>query len=243
MTKKQQKKSTTIRNAENARRLLVIAPHPDDEVLGCGGTIRRLASEGWHVSVAIVTRGTPLFPEEQVNRVRQEAHEAATRLGVHDLYFLDLPVTTLHLMPEHELNGVFRKLIQETVQPDCVLLPSPGDRHEDHRQVFDAAMVALRPDGRSRPVFRIACYETVSETHWVAPRIEPTFEPNWHVDISGTLTDKLDAMRIYASQLEDAIPARSLQAIESLARFRGSVVGMAAAETFYIIRDLQPTSI
>jgi LmbE family N-acetylglucosaminyl deacetylase len=221
--------------------VLVIAPHPDDEVLGCGGTIARLAREGEHVTVAIVTKGTPLFPASQVKRVRAEARKANKRLGVEKLLFLDLPVTTLHLIPEHKLNRVFTDLIAKA-EPDTVVLPFPGDRHEDHRQVFDAAMVAMRPDGRRHPVQRVCCCETVSETHWAAPGIEPTFDPNWYVDISGTIEDKLAAMREYASQLADGIPARSLEAIESLARFRGSVAGMPAAEAFTIVRDLWPAT-
>lgn len=219
--------------------VLVIAPHPDDEVLGCGGTIRRMVLAGDNVTVAIVTRGTPLFPEAQVQRVRAEAAAAAERLGVHSLRFLDLPVTMLHLMPEHELNGAFFKLIRET-EPDSLFLPFVGDRHEDHRQIFDAALVASRPDGRRYRSSRICCYETVSETHWSAPGIEAVFNPTWYVDISATLSDKLHAMRSYASQLEENIPARTLTAIEALARFRGSVVGMTAAEGFQIIRELWP---
>lgn len=217
--------------------VLVVAPHPDDEVLGCGGTIRRMVVQGEAVTVAIVTKGTPLYPAAQVRKVRAEARKASERLGVGKLLFLDLPVTTLHLIPEHELNPVFSKLV-ETTRPDVVLLPFPGDRHEDHRQVFDAMMVAMRPDGRRHRVGRIACYETVSETHWAAPGVEAVFEPNWYVDITGTLPDKLAAMREYESQLAEGIPARSIEAIESLARFRGSVVGRGAAEGFWIARDL-----
>lgn len=219
--------------------VLVIAPHPDDEVLGCGGTIRRYVQSGAQVTVAIVTRGTPLFPDSQVQRVRAEAAAAAQRLGVQTLRFLDLPVTMLHLMPEHELNGVFFNLVRET-QPDTLFVPFAGDRHEDHRQIFDAAMVASRPDGRRYRISKICCYETVSETHWSAPGIEPVFHPTWYVDIRATLADKLDAMRCYASQLEEEIPARSLTAIEALARFRGSVAGLPAAEGFQVIRELWP---
>jgi LmbE family N-acetylglucosaminyl deacetylase len=219
--------------------VLVIAPHPDDEVLGCGGTIRKMVLAGEHVTSVIVTIGLPLYPESQVKQVRAEAEKAAARLGVHALQFMDLPVTKLHLIPEHELNGAFFKLMKET-EPDTLFVPFLGDRHEDHRQIFDAALVASRPDGRRYRTSRIACYETVSETHWSVPGIEPAFEPTWFVDISATLADKLDAMCCYQSQLAENIPARSLEAIESLARFRGSVVGMQAAEAFQIVRDLSP---
>lgn len=218
--------------------MLIIAPHPDDEVLGCGGTIARLTAAGHDATVAVVTKGTPLFPASQVRQVRAEASKAARLLGSR-LLFMDLPVTTLHLIPEHKLNAAFATLIAK-VEPDTVFLPFPGDRHEDHRQVFDAAMVAMRPDGRRHRVARIACYETVSETHWSAPGIEPAFDPNWYVDIAAFLPTKLAAMREYKSQLAEAIPARSIDAIESVARFRGSVVGMEAAEAFMIVLELGP---
>ena len=217
-------------------RILIIAPHPDDEVLGCGGTIARLVRKGKIVTVAIVTKGTPVFPASQVKQVRQEARKANKLLGT-ELLFLDLPVTTLHLMPEHKLNRVFDNLIQKT-KPDAVFAPFPGDRHEDHRQIFDAVMVATRPDGRRHSVNRICCYETVSETHWSASGIEPAFDPTWYVDISDTLPDKVAAMRQYQTQLDAAIPARSIEAIEALARFRGSIVGMKAAEAFLLSREL-----
>ena len=135
------------------------------------------------------------------------------------------------------MNKVFGNLIQRS-KPDTVFIPFARDRHEDHRQSFDAALVAMRPDGRGHRVSRIACYETVSETHWTAPGVEACFDPNWYVDITATLDAKLGAMREYKSQLSEAIPARSIEAIEALARFRGSVVGMPAAEACLVIRDL-----
>ena len=226
---------TTMRN------VLIIAPHPDDEVLGCGGTMARLAREGQKVTVAIVTKGSPLFPASQVRQVRAEARKANKLLGVQTLLFLDLPVTSLHLMPEHKLNKVFSDLTDK-VKPTTVFLPFPGDRHEDHRQIFDAAMVAMRPDRRRTQVTRICCCETVSETHWAAPGVEPPFQPNCYVDITPTLDDKLSAMRQYKSQLAERIPARSIEAIEALARFRGSIVGMGAAEAFCVVRDLWPAA-
>jgi len=218
-------------------RVLVIAPHPDDEVLGAGGTIHRMAADGCLVTVAIVTKGwAPLFSDAQVSQVRAEAGDANCRLGTRKLEFLDLPVTRLHLLPEHELNSAFNALVDKT-NPNWVLLPFPGDRHEDHRQVFDACQVALRPTAERAGVHRVLCYETVSETHWSAPRIEPGFEPQFFVDVSDHLAAKLEAMGCYQTQLRAAPDARSLEAVEALARWRGSVVGMAAAEAFMVVRD------
>lgn len=221
-------------------KVLVISPHPDDEVLGVGGTMRRLADEGHEVTVAIVTKGwSPLFPDEQVAQVRAEAQDANAALGVNRVRFMDLPVTKLHAIPEHELNAAFDALIMDE-QPEWVFLPFPGDRHEDHRQVFDAALIALRPVPDRAFVKRILCYETVSETHWSVSHLEPAFQPQLWFDITDQLAAKLAAMRIYASQLRPAPDARSLEALQALATWRGSIVGMSAAETFVLARECWP---
>ena len=218
-------------------KVLVVSPHPDDEVLGAGGTIARLSGRGHDVTVAIVTRGwEPLFPKSQVEQVRVEAGKANDILGVKSLRFMDLPVTKLSVMPKHELNAKFELLVDQE-EPEEVFLPFFGDRHEDHRQVFDACMVALRPTAKRRYVKRILCYETVSETHWSAPYIEVVFSPQVWVDISEQLSVKLDAMRSYKSQLRPEPDARSLEALSSMAKWRGSVVGMAAAECFVLVRE------
>ncbi len=221
-------------------RVLVIAPHPDDEILGLGGTINRLINHGHNVTVAIATKGwPPLFPDEQVARVRTEAIAANKTIGLTDLRFLDLPVTKLHAIPEHELNAAFSQLVED-VKPETVFLPFPSDRHEDHRQVFDAALVALRPVGTGSRVRRILCYETVSETHWSAAGLEKAFDPHLFVDIGDNLDAKLSAMSRYASQVRPAPDARSLVAVRSLAVWRGSVVGFAAAEAFVVVRETWP---
>ncbi|NOX59364.1 MAG: PIG-L family deacetylase [Planctomycetes bacterium] len=219
-------------------KILVVAPHPDDEVLGCGGVIRRFANEGHEVHVAIVTRGwEPLFPESQVVQVRAETKAAADILEVKGLHFLDLPVTKLAHLPEHELNGAMGKLFDD-VQPVWVFLPYRSDLHEDHKQIFDAAQVALRPLPNRLNVERILCYETLSETHWHAPQAEPAFVPQIYIDISNTLANKVEAMRAYKSQLRDAPNARSIESIESLAKFRGMTVHRHAAEAFVLLREV-----
>lgn len=218
-------------------KVLVVSPHPDDEVLGVGGTIARLASEGNIVTVVIVTKGwEPLFANSQVERVRAEARGANEILGVKSLRFMDLPVTKLNEIHKHRLNKEFEQLINEE-RSELVFLPFCGDRQEDHRQVFNACMVALRPVASLKYVKRVLSYETVSETHWSAAYIESCFEPQLWVDISNHLSTKLEAMRSYSSQLRQEPDARSLEAISSLAKWRGSTVGMAAAECFVAVRE------
>ncbi len=218
-------------------KILVLAPHPDDEILGLGGTMHWLATQGHSITVTIVTRGwEPLFSDENVAQVRQEAQDANTKLGVAKVQFMDLPVTRLHAIPKHEINATFDDLVTEE-KPEIVFLPFPGDRHVDHKVVFDSAMVALRPVQDRLYVKKVLCYETVSETHWSAPQIEPAFEPQTWIDISGHLDAKLDAMRTYVSQVRPAPDARSLEAITALAQWRGSVMGLRAAETFVVVRQ------
>ena len=230
--------SASVENKAEKMKVLVIAPHPDDEVLGLGGTIHRLAQEGHEVVVVIATKGwAPLYPDAQVTQARAEAREASKVLGVGDLRFLDLPVTTLHAMPESELNKVFCDLLAD-VRPDWVFLPFRGDRHEDHRQIFDACMVALRPVPGEHFCQMVLAYETVSETHWNAPGIEPVFEPQYYVDITDHLSAKCEGMRAYASQVRAQPDARSIEAITALATWRGSVIGLPAAEAFMVVRGL-----
>ena len=138
-------------------KVLVVSPHPDDEVLGVGATITRLASEGNNVTVVIVTKGwEPLFANSQVEQVRSEAQSANKILGVKSLRFMDLPVTKLNTIPKHQLNKDFEQLMDEE-EPELVFLPFCGDLHEDHRQVYNACLVALRP-AISRKATRQALY-------------------------------------------------------------------------------------
>lgn len=218
-------------------RLLVVAPHPDDEVLGAGGTIARLGDAGGQVVIAIVTRGAPpLFSEEAVASVRREARAAHELLGVSRTVFLDHPAAQLDEVPHHELNRTLGELLRE-VAPDTLLLPFVGDMHLDHQLTFLSAMVAARPHGADFPR-RILCYETVSETHWNAPSMTPGFVPNVFVDISAQLERKLEAMRLYGSQQRDFPHERSLTAIRALAICRGSTVHRAAAEAFMLVRHV-----
>jgi LmbE family N-acetylglucosaminyl deacetylase len=218
-------------------KILVVAPHPDDEVLGVGGTIARLTGEGNEVTAAIVTKGwEPLFSDSFVEKGRAEARKANEILGVKSLRFMDLPVTKLNQIPTNELNERFDRLIEEE-KPGMVFLPFYGDRHEDHRQVFNACMVALRPAVDRKYLQRILCYETISETHWSTPYIDPCFEPQLWVDISKHLSTKLQVVQKYQSQLQQEPNARSLEALTALAKWRGSTAGMFAAECFVVIRE------
>jgi LmbE family N-acetylglucosaminyl deacetylase len=218
-------------------KILVIATHPDDEVLGCGGVIARHADAGDSVHVLVVTRGAPdIYPPAQVEAIRRELAEAHAVLGVTAAHFLDFPAPKLDSIPNHELADAIGGMLH-SLQPDTVYLPHRGDVHADHRAVHQAALVAARPAGDAR-IARLLAYETLSETEWGSPAPSEAFVPTVFADISGHLERKLKAIACYHSQLKEFPHPRSLQAIEALARLRGSTAGFAAAEAFMLIREI-----
>lgn len=218
-------------------KVLVIAPHPDDEILGCGGTIARLSQSGAEVVVAIVTRGmAPQFSDEFVENLRAEAKTSHAMVGVTETVYLDLPAAALETVPATKLNGTLAKLVQD-VRPDTLFVPFVGDIHTDHQLTFLATMVAARPRDEYAPK-RIYAYETLSETNWYAPGVTPAFVPNVFIDITETLELKLDAFRCFESQVKIFPDERSIEAIRALATVRGASMYLKAAEAFMLIRQI-----
>lgn len=217
--------------------VLIIAPHPDDEVLGCGGVIARHCQTGDDVTVLVMTKGTPrIWTKEQVSAGRGEARKAHALLGVKETIFFD------YLAPELEqplLSEISVAINQVLSKKRIVLLyiPHRGDIHNDHRVVFNTALVAARPVG-DYSVRKILAYETLSETEWAPPFGDDAFIPNEFVNIEEQLELKKKAMACYASQLKAFPNPRSLECIEHLARFRGATVGLGAAESFMVIRNI-----
>jgi LmbE family N-acetylglucosaminyl deacetylase len=229
-------------SADLPRRILVVAPHADDETLGVGGTIARRAAEGCEVHVAVVTghgkTPHPLWPSTSWDRIRAEARRAVEIIGVHQLHFAEVPAAMVADQPVWELNKAVGGLI-EAIQPDVLYAPFAFDLHKDHREVFHALSVAWRSSSATgRKLRAVYCYEVPSETHWNAPYLEASFTPNVWVDISAHLETKLRALACYESQIRPAPDARSLEAVRALAVWRGSQQYMAAAEAFVAIRLL-----
>ena len=219
-------------------RALILAPHPDDEVLGAGGVIARLAAAGHDVRVAIVTCGQPpLFDKESVERVRSEARKSHAVLGLAPTRFMEgFPAAGLDTVPAHLLNAALSVEFKEA-DPDILFIPFGGVIHSDHQIVFTSALVAARP-GQGTAIRTILAYETLSETNWYAPPITPGFIPNAWVDISQYLEKKIAAFETYESQVKTFPHERSSEAIRALARFRGATVGVEAAEAFMVIRQV-----
>ena len=218
-----------------SKRMLVIAPHPDDETLGAGGTIAKFASQGHEVAVLVVSGHLPpLYTQAEYEKTVKEAHRAFEILGVSHSRFLEIPATRIGLEPVSVVNGRIADVVKE-IEPQIVLCPFP-DRHIDHRLVFESVMVAARPVGAGRGIELLAAYETLSETHWNAPHIEANFVPNWIVDITNEMDRKVDALNSYASQIPAFPGARSIEAVTALAKFRGTQAGFAYGEAFHVIR-------
>lgn len=224
-------------------KVLVVAPHPDDETLGVGGTIARHVADGDEVVVAIVTghgeQDHPLWPRSTWEQVRGEAREAMTVLGVSQLVFEELPAVLVADQPGWKVNAVMDQLVAKA-RPDVLYVPFPFDLHKDHREIFHALSVTWRPSSElGRGIKQIYCYEVLSETHWNIPYVEAGFLPTTYVDISSHLATKLEALSRYKSQLRPSPDPRSLKAVEALAVLRGHQMGMAAAEAFVTVRQLR----
>lgn len=210
--------------------ILVIAPHNDDEVLGCGGTIAKYAAQGHRVIVCEVTSGN----EDLWKMISREAAAAHKILGVSSYECLHLPVVNMRNEDTDVLNRRFEDIVQKT-KPEIVFLPHKGDMHVDHQETNKAAMVALRP--YSNPQLKeIFAYETLSETEWNVPSVDNAFIPDTWNDITDYIETKKDAMKCYVSQLREAPNPRSIESIDALARLRGSTVGYMFAECFITIR-------
>ena len=217
-------------------RVLVIAPHMDDEVLGVGATIARRVHEGDEVHVCVVAhRVYDHVFDDAKNRAEMEcAKRARAVLGYKELYFLDLPDERLDACLQDVIIPLERCVGE--IRPEIVYLNHRGDNHQDHRAVFQAAMVALRP--AATPGLRtVLCYETPSSTEQAPPVSEAAFLPQVYVNVADHLEAKVQALRCYQTEARAFPHPRSEEAIRLLARHRGVESGFAAAEAFVVLRD------
>ena len=217
--------------------VLVIAPHADDEVLGCGGSIAKHVARGDNVYVAIVSEvAPPIWSVKVVDEIRKECEDAALCLGI-KVIRMGFQAVALENVSRVEFTDTFVRLIQK-IKPEVVYIPHRGDMQIDHKVTADASMVALRPK-YAHVVKKTYAYETISETGWDAPNVTNEFIPNVYNDISDYIGKKIEALSCYKSQIVDFPGTRSLKAVEALATFRGTTVGVAAAEAFVLIREIQ----
>lgn len=224
--------------------VLVVAAHPDDEVLGCGGTIAHHADTGDQVQVLIVAEGATSRLQQrdreqatdELSALAQATQQAGAILGAQGVELLDLPDNRLDSLDRLDLI----KHIEERIarhQPQVVYVHHAGDVNVDHRRLHEAVVTACRPIP-GQQVRRLLSFEVASSTEWQPPGSSPAFQPNWFVDISAQWPRKREALEVYASEMRPWPHARSLEALEHLARWRGAQVGVEAAEAFCLLRQL-----
>ncbi len=215
--------------------ILIIAPHPDDEVLGCGGAIAKHVDKGDDVYLCIVTKAyTPDWSEEFLENRPKEIEKANNILGIKKTYLLGLPTVKLDTLPQKELNKAISKVVNE-VKPDILYIPHKGDLNKDHRLVFESSLVAARPSDPK--IKKILSYEVLSETEW--GELIESFIPNVYIDISNIFEKKIEAMKAYESELKQPPHPRSLEIIEALAKKRGSEAGVMFAEAFMLVKEIE----
>lgn len=214
-------------------KVLIISPHADDDILGCGGSIARHVKQGDTVYSCIVTMAyMPEWTEQQIKDRNSEIDIVADILGIKNVFRLGLPTVKLDTIPQKTLNDLIYGIIQQ-VNPDILYIPHGGDINKDHQIVFDAVMVAVRP---INPTPRIVLsYEVLSSTEWFT---QHAFNPNYYVDISQTIDIKIKAMEAYKHGLKEFPHPRSIKGIVSLANVRGMTIGVNSAEAFIMVREI-----
>lgn len=223
---------------------LVIAAHPDDEVLGCGATIARLAAEGWGVHVLIVAEGAtsrsakrdPSLYEGELSDLAKCAEEANRILGSTSVKLCSLPDNRMDGL---ELLDVV-KLVETEIdryKPILVLTHHVGDVNIDHKILHESVITACRPQpGHS--VKSLLFFEVPSSTEWRPPSSGMYFAPNYYFDVTGYMAQKIEALRAYGPEMRSFPHPRSLEAVDHLAQWRGASIGCAAAEAFMLGRAI-----
>ena len=219
-------------------RSLVVAPHPDDEVLGPGGTLLRRRAEGGDIGWAIMTEMTvdSGWSQEAISRRRSEIEETRSFFAFSFVDELKFPTSSLDQIPFLRMVERLTKTIKE-FEPNEIFVPHHSDAHSDHRITFDIVSSCSKWF-RQPNLRRVLSYETVSETGFSLIS-DNSFRPNWYVNIEKYLQDKLKALNIYQSEIGDAPFPRSEENLVALASFRGSSSGFKFAEAFQLMREFE----
>lgn len=226
--------------------ILVVAAHPDDEVLGCGGTIARHAAAGDEVHIGILGEGVSSrydqrsdAPDGDIARLQASARAAAAALGARSVSFGGLPDNRFDEVPLLDIIKIVERWIA-VVCPEAIYTQHPGDLNIDHGITFRAVLTATRPGASPVAVRELYAFEVPSSTEWAFQRVEPVFRPSVFVEIAAVLERKIAAMECYDSEARLTPHPRSPELLRAIAARWGSVAGMPAAEAFELIRSLRP---
>lgn len=233
---------STIASASPPR-ILVVAAHPDDEVLGLGGTIAKYSRAGTEIALLIVTDGSssqyrdnPDLPEILAAK-KQETARCANLLGISRVLYGNLPDMRLDVTPHVQINQVIESVI-DSFQPTWVFTHFPGDVNADHQRVAHSTLVACRPTA-GQCVKKLLFYSVPSATEWNAPSASNAFLPNVFMDITGPCADlKYRAFACYETELRPYPHPRSVQYLQTADTAVGNRVGLSAAEAFMLVRSI-----
>jgi LmbE family N-acetylglucosaminyl deacetylase len=224
--------------------VLVVAAHPDDEILGCGGTAARLVQEGRDVCFAILGEGITSRYKDREGADPQDsallhghARAAAAQIGVKDIFLFQLPDNRLDTVPLLEVVKLVEDVIEKT-KPESVYTHHPGDLNVDHGIVHRAVLTATRPMA-GQSVREIYAFEVPSSTDWAFGSLQPAFHPNVFVNVTSTLEIKIAAMSCYGTEAREFPHPRSAEALRAVAKRWGSIAGCEAAEAFQLVRSVR----
>ena len=226
------------------KKILIIAAHPDDEVLGCGGTMAKWANEGAEVYSLIMAEGATSRDKTRDREYRNvdlahlglAAQKASDLLGIASVELLSYPDNRMDSVDLLDVVKSVEDRIKK-INPDTVVTHHSADLNIDHQVIHEAVMAACRPQP-GHPVKRILSFEVPSSTEWQSPTFGNSFIPNWFEDISDTLELKIRALEAYETEMREWPHARSIKAVEHLARWRGASIGREAAEAFILERAI-----
>ena len=223
---------------------LIIAAHPDDEVLGCGGSMAKWSKTGSEVHILILAEGVSARDmhrnresrKADFSHLAQAAQKAGDILGIASVKLLSYPDNRMDSL---DLLDVVKSVEEhiDKIKPEVVVTHHSSDLNIDHQVIHEAVMGACRPQPE-QTVKRILSFEVVSSTEWQSSTFGNSFAPNWFEDVSETLELKIKALEAYESEMREWPHVRSIKAVEHLARWRGASVGCEAAEAFILVRGI-----